>query len=151
MDPALPVAVAGMLRDPTQPNSRIGISRRRPIQAREQPPTQVGSLTGSLPESLSGVHRILTIGRGRRPCGRKAMHHERRRLDLERRGRAEPCRRAVTLQGASATPSSAGQGSLVTRQSFIPVGEERGTHKAASKLECKSCPAKGNLRERRRH
>jgi hypothetical protein len=80
------VAVAGMLRDPTQPNSRIGISRRRPIQAREQPPMQVGSLAGSLPGSLSGIRRILTVGGGWRPCGRKAMHHERRRLDLEDEG-----------------------------------------------------------------
>jgi len=80
------------------------------------------------------------------------MHHERRRLDLERRGRAGPCRRAVTLQGASATPSSAGRGSLVTRQSLILVGgEERGTHKATSKSERRSSPVKGDFRERCRH
>jgi len=153
MDPALPQSQSQeCLGIPLNPDSRIGISRRRPIQAGEQPPMQVGSLAGSLPGSPSGVRRVLTVGGGWRPCGRKAMHHERRRLDLERRGRAGPCRRAVTLQGASATPSSAGRGSLVTRQSLILAGgEERGTHKATSKSERRSSPAKGDLRERCRH
>jgi hypothetical protein len=118
-----------MLRDPTQLNSRIRISRRRLIQAREQPLTQVGSLIGSLIGSLLGspssLRRILTISGGRRPCGRKVIYHERRRLDLKRRGRARPCRRAVTLQGTSVTPSSAKRGLLVTRQSFIQA-EKRG-------------------------
>jgi len=60
------------------------------------------------------------------------------------RGRAGSCRRAVTLQGASVTPSPARQGSLVIRQGFILVGrEERGTHKATSKSERRSALRKG--------
>jgi hypothetical protein len=53
--------------------------------------------------------------------------------------------------GASARPSSAGQGSSVMRQDLILAsGEVRGTHGVLSKSEGRSGFAKGDSRERRR-
>jgi hypothetical protein len=121
------------------------------IQATEQPPMQVGGLAGSLPGSLGSVRRILTVDRGWRPCGPKAMYHERRLLVLERRGRAGPCRRAVTLQDASATPSSAGRGSPITRQSFIPAGGGEGNSQSCEQIGAQVGPCKLKFEGARRH
>jgi hypothetical protein len=145
------VAVAGMLRDPTQP--------------------RLSYWDFSTP---SNPGRRATANAGREPCGEPAGEPERPTQDSDCRRRTETLRtkgnasrakttgsqatreswavRAVTLQGASATPSSAGRGSLVTRQSFVPAGgEERGTHKATSKSERRSGLAKGDFRERCMH
>jgi hypothetical protein len=52
----------------------------------------------------------------------------------------------------SATPSLVKQGLLIIRQSFILVSkEERGTHKATSKLEHRLSLTKEDLREQHRH
>jgi hypothetical protein len=97
MDPGLPQSQE-CLGIPLNPDSRIGISRRRPIQAREQPPMQVG------------------------PCREPAGESERHMQDSDCRWRMETLRTKGNASRAKTTGSRAKRESWAVPQSSHTAG-----------------------------